>query len=320
MVLVLADASTQTVYGSENAPKRRLRGKDNCRRTCTWVSQTITTPRITTWLYSRLGRLNAYTLKSDRREQQIRDYYQTLYAAWGPQHWWPARTRFEVMVGAYLTQNTSWNNVEAALRRLRQARALSLVAIRNIPLARLESLIRPAGYFHQKANRLKTFVKFVDTQYAGSLDRMFAQPTAKLRAELLALNGVGPETADSILLYAGQHEVFVVDAYTRRILDRHGILPAKTDYDEIRQLFERTLSASNLSATTPLAGPVEGSSAVRPAQNSTAHEPSPMSLAKRSPAAQVYNDMHGLIVAVGKHYCLKSRPHCGGCPLEKFLP
>jgi len=235
-------------------------------------------------------------------------------------------------VGAYLTQNTSWNNVEAALKRLRDAGVLSLAAIRNVPVARLESLIRPAGYFRQKAARLKTFVNFIDQQYAGSFNRMFAQPTAKLRAELLALNGVGPETADSILLYAGQHEIFVVDAYTRRVLDRHALLPARTDYDDIRALFERALSASTNASgqlrPTHFAGaPSEVEGAVRAErsspvvpQGSLAHEPSPISLAKRSPTAQIYSDMHGLLVAVGKQYCLKSKACCESCPLQKFLP
>jgi endonuclease-3 related protein len=259
-------------------------------------------------------------LKPARREQQIRDYYRTLYAAWGPQHWWPARTRFEVIVGAYLTQNTSWNNVQSGLRRLREARALSLAAIRNMPLAGMESLIRPAGYFRQKANRLKTFVKFVDGEYAGSLNRMFVQPTAKLRAELRALNGVGPETADSILLYAGQHEVFVVDAYTRRILDRHHILPSHAGYDEIRTLFERALSVhTNARGQLSSAVRAKGNSIVLP-QRSLAHKPSPISRARRSPLAQIYNDLHGLLVAVGKQYCLKSTPRCESCPLQRFLP
>ena len=147
-------------------------------------------------------------------EEQIRAYYYTLFQVWGPQHWWPARTRFEVIVGAYLTQNTSWTNVERALRRLRSAGLLNVQAMRKVSLAKLESQIRSAGYFRQKARRLKKFVAFLDDHYGGSLARMFAQPTARLRQELLALNGVGPETADSILLYAGQHPVFVVDAYT----------------------------------------------------------------------------------------------------------
>jgi endonuclease-3 related protein len=258
-------------------------------------------------------------LRSDRREQQIRNYYRALYTAWGPQHWWPARTGFEVIVGAYLTQNTSWRNVEAALLRLRTAGALSLNAIRTIPLAELESLIRPAGYFRQKAARLKVFVDFVDRRYAGSLSRMFAQPTPKLRAELLALNGVGPETADSILLYAGQHKVFVVDAYTRRILERHGIMPGKANYEEIRTLFERALSADTNLRGQPLSG-VQGRNRAVIQALPPAHKPSPMSLVERSPLAQIYNDMHGLIVTVAKHYCFKAKAQCEGCPLQKFLP
>jgi endonuclease-3 related protein len=127
------------------------------------------------------------------KEEQIRAYYYTLFQVWGPQHWWPARTRFEVIVGAYLTRRTSWTNVERALRRLRSAGLLNLRAMREVSLAKLESQIRSAGYFRQKAQRLRTFVTFLDDQYGGSLTRMFAQPTAKLRQELLALNGVGPE-------------------------------------------------------------------------------------------------------------------------------
>ena len=245
-------------------------------------------------------------------QQHIRAHYNALYEAWGPQHWWPARSRFEVIVGAYLTQNTSWKNVEIALRRLRAAGQLSLAAIRTIPLDQLESMIRPAGYFRQKAARLKTFVAFVDQHYGGSLRRMFAQPTETLRQELLALNGVGPETADSILLYAGQHPVFVVDAYTRRIVERHGIAGRNIKYEELRELFEQAL----------------GSVAQMPAKlriknqklDFTSHSPSAMSLALRSPVAQAYNDMHGLIVAVGKQYCLKAQPRCERCPLQEFLP
>src|ERR671922_162612 len=139
-----------------------------------------------------------------RKEEQIRAYYHALLGAWGKQHWWPARSRFEVIVGAYLTQNTAWTNVEQAMRRLRAAGLLNLRGIRSVPLPELESLVRSAGYFRQKAARLKTFVAFLDQHYGGSLNRMFAQPTEKLREQLLALNGIGPETADSILLYAGQ--------------------------------------------------------------------------------------------------------------------
>ncbi len=144
-------------------------------------------------------------------------------------------------MGAYLTQNTGWTNVEKALANLRKARSLTVSGIRRSSLAELERLIRPAGYFRQKAKRLKLFVAFLDQQYQGSLTKLFAQPTKQLREELLNLHGVGPETADSILLYAGNHPVFVVDAYTRRILARHEILPEETAYDEIRELFERAL-------------------------------------------------------------------------------
>src|SRR5947209_9184487 len=188
-------------------------------------------------------------------EEQIRQYYSALYAAWGPQHWWPAETRFEVILGAYLTQNTAWTNVERALTNLRAAHLMSVEGIRSVNLRRLQRLIRPSGYFRQKAARLKTFVAFLDQRYGGSLDQLFLQPTATLREELLGLNGVGPETADSILLYAGNHPVFVVDAYTRRILDRHGILPATAPYEEIRQLFQRALAADvqRASATSAVA-------------------------------------------------------------------
>jgi len=176
-----------------------------------------------------------------KKEKQIQQYYYALYRAWGGQHWWPAEIRIEVIVGAYLTQNTAWTNVELALANLRRANLLSIEGIRDVGPARLERLIRPSGYFRQKASRLKTFVTFLDKTYGGSLDQLFAQPTDKLREELLALNGVGPETADSILLYAGNHPVFVVDTYTRRILGRHRILPEKTDYEDIRKLFQDAL-------------------------------------------------------------------------------
>jgi endonuclease III related protein len=258
--------------------------------------------------------------KEKRRNEndgEIRQYYRAISVAWGTQHWWPAETRFEVIVGAYLTQNTAWTNVKLALTNLRGAQVLSVERIRELPLRRLERLIRPSGYFRQKARRLKTFVSYLDDNYTGSLDRLFAQPTEKLRDELLGLNGVGPETADSILLYAGNHPVFVVDAYTRRILDRHGILPEKTKYEDIRELFQRALA--------PVADEQENMQANAVAQHSsgvrgTAHPPSPMSAAARTAVAQVYNEMHGLIVGVGKHHCRKSQPRCDGCPLQRFLP
>jgi endonuclease-3 related protein len=195
-----------------------------------------------------------------------------------------------------------------AMRKLRSARVLSVAGVRNISTRNLEQLIRSSGYFRQKAMRLKTFVKLLDRRYGGSLSRMFAQPTADLRQELLSLNGVGPETADSILLYAGQHATFVVDAYTRRIATRHGIAPENTTYEELRLLFERALmGVAELPTATISSGGAH-------------HPPSRMSMAKRSPLAQAFNEMHGLIVSANKSYCLKSNPKCDECPLKDLLP
>lgn len=193
------------------------------------------------------------------------------------------------------------------MANLRRARCLSVSAMRGAPLAELETLVRPSGYFRQKARNLKTFLAFLDLQYSGSLSRMFAQPTAKLRTELLELNGVGPETADSILLYAGNHPVFVVDAYTRRVLLRHGIIGKKTTYEGIRAMIEQAISSSeaeSLVIKNPVSDP--------------RHPVSRMSRAARSELAQHYNEFHALIVRAGNHYC-RSTAKCEGCPLQKFL-
>src|ERR1700736_3271560 len=228
---------------------------------------------------------------SETKHEAIRAYYHTLFSAWGRQHWWPAQSCFEVIVGAYLTQNTSWANVEKALGNLRKAHLLTTSGIRRTPQPKLEQLIRPAGYFRQKAQRLKTFVSFLDERYGGSFKRMFAQPTAKLRDELLAVSGVGPETADSILLYAGNHPVFVVDAYTRRIFDRHGLLTEKSDYEDIRLLFQ--------SALAPILDEEEQQlwdrlPTLRAGIGGSSHAPSPMSTSRRTALTQVYNEIHGL--------------------------
>ena len=271
----------------------------------------------------------ATTLKLSREQQQLRLYYRTLLRAWGRQHWWPARSRFEVIVGAYLTQNTAWTNVERALRGLRAAGVLSVKGIRAAPLPQLEAMIRSAGYFRQKARRLKLFVAFLDDRYGASLSRMFASPTGKLREELLALEGIGPETADSILLYAGQMPVFVVDAYTRRVLDRHGILPTNASYEHIRSLVEHALAKIAWREPGRKDGESTGPASTwdpavalgkRRRLPGAPHPRSPMSVAERPPLAQVYNEMHALIVSVGKHYCLKSGPRCEACPLRQFLP
>jgi endonuclease III related protein len=268
----------------------------------------------------RPGTLNSeglLTLLADTKKHAVRTYYHALFHAWGPQHWWPAQSRFEVIVGAYLTQNTAWTNVEKALANLRSARLLSVSGIRRASLVELEPLIRPAGYFRQKAKRLKMFVEFLDEHYEGSLTKLLSRPTEMLREELLSLHGIGPETADSILLYAGNHPVFVVDAYTRRILARHEILPETTAYDEIRELFERALAPA---ADSVVAFRETGNKLLAAGLRGAAHPPSAMSTAKRTALAQVYNEMHGLIVGVGKSYCKKGEPSCKECPLSAFLP
>lgn len=207
-------------------------------------------------------------------------YYQTLFDHLGPQNWWPARTPFEVIVGAILTQNTSWTNVERAIANLRRERLLAPLALERVSTARLAALIRSSGYFRQKAKRLKAFVRFLRAEYSGSLTRMFRTPTLALREKLLAVHGIGPETADSILLYAGHKDVFVVDAYTKRIFSRHGFVPEDVPYEELRSLIESAL---------------------------------PRDVSR-------YNEFHALLVQVGKNWCRPREPRCAGCPLHSFLP
>ncbi len=209
----------------------------------------------------------------------LQQFYAALYEALGPQHWWPARTRFEVIVGAILTQSTAWVNVEQAITNLRRARLLTPRALEGVPLARLARLIRPSGYFRQKAKKLKEFVRFLRKNFSGSLNPMFRRPTGELREMLLGVHGIGPETADSILLYAGGHPLFVVDAYTKRILLRHGLTNQKASYEEIRQVFERNLP--------------------------------------RDP--KLYNEYHALLVQVGKNWCRPRVALCDQCPLGPFL-
>lgn len=207
-------------------------------------------------------------------------YYDAMLTALGPLNWWPAKTPFEVIVGAILTQNAAWVNVEKAIVNLRREKMLTVSAIERVPQARLARLIRSSGYFRQKAKKLKAFVKFLRKEYGGSLARMFRTPTPELREKLLAVHGIGPETADSILLYAGKHSVFVVDAYTRRILERHGHISEKTPYEEIRSFFEGNIARD----------------------------------------VQLYNEYHAQIVNVGKNWCRPKDPLCHACPLGSFLP
>lgn len=207
-------------------------------------------------------------------------YYESLFNALGPQNWWPARSPFEVIVGAILTQNTSWANVERAISNLRRERLLTRKALERAPFARLALLIRCSGYFRQKTKKLKAFVRFLRFEYSGSLARMFETPTAELRKKLLAVHGIGPETADSILLYAGKKDVFVVDAYTKRILSRHGFVSENVPYEELRSLIESAL---------------------------------PRDVSR-------YNEFHALLVMVGKNWCRPRDPRCDQCPLHSLLP
>ena len=252
----------------------------------------------------------------------------------GAQHWWPAGSAFEVVVGAYLTQNTAWTNVERAMANLRSAGVLSIAGIREKPVEELERLIRPAGYFRQKATRLKRFVEHLDARHRGSLDAMFAVPLSELRQELLGLNGIGPETADSILLYAASKEVFVVDAYTRRIWQRHGLARAGTEYEEIRAGVERALAEEDSTPHLPTegqCGPPVAQAFLDPTSRLLAdprsrppmisiHPPSAASAMPRSELSRRYNECHALLVQVGKHFCLKAAPRCGLCPLRALLP
>jgi endonuclease-3 related protein len=230
-----------------------------------------------------LVRQNAWTTAhpgDTAGQPPLRAYYDALFAAYGPQNWWPGRTRFEVIVGAILTQNTSWTNAAKAITNLRREKLLTLSGMETVSGARLASLIRSSGYFRQKAKKLKAFVRFVRAEYNGSLNRMFRVPTSVLRNQLLAVHGIGPETADCILLYAGKHPVFVVDAYTRRILERHGVIHPKSSYEEIRQSFERSLG----------------------------------------PDGRLYNEFHALIVHAGKTHCVAGHPRCDECALKPLLP
>lgn len=210
----------------------------------------------------------------------LRSYFARLLQELGPQAWWPARTRLEVVLGAVLTQNTSWLNAARALKRLRQAGRLSLSGLRSTDQSELESLIRPAGFFRQKARAIRNFLDYLHGTHQGSLARLFARPGEELRRDLLGLKGFGPETVDAILVYAGHHPYFVADAYTRRILARHDLVPPDADYAEVQAFLHQHLAAD--------------------------------------PA--LFNEYHALLVEVGKRYCKRHAPQCEGCPLEEFLP
>jgi endonuclease-3 related protein len=207
-------------------------------------------------------------------------YYSVLRARFGPQQWWPARTRLEVILGAILTQNTTWHNATLALRNLRKSRLLSWQALRHAYLSGLEACVRPSGFYRQKARTIRDFVDWLSREHAGSLVRLFSLSTDELRRRLLDLRGLGPETADAIILYAARRPLFVADAYTRRVLARHGFVSDAADYDQTQEFLH-------------------------------AHLP---------PDTSLFNEFHALLVAVGKKHCKPQSPRCAGCPLEEFLP
>lgn len=216
--------------------------------------------------------------RPDRKD--LLDLFHRLLKHFGQRHWWPADTPFEMAIGAILTQNTAWTNVEKAIINLRTAEALDPVPITGLKPSELERLIYPAGFFRQKSLRLQLFSQHLLDQHNGKLEQLLAQPLDTARQELLAQKGIGPETADSILLYAGQHPSFVIDAYTRRLLERLDWLPGQGQYEEMRQLFMRLLPAD----------------------------------------APLYNEFHALIVALCKDLCRKRNPRCDACPLLDLCP
>jgi endonuclease III related protein len=209
----------------------------------------------------------------------LRRFYTTLLKSFGPQGWWPARTRWEVVCGAILTQNTTWRNAALALANLRRAGRLAWRSMRRTSRPEIERLIRPAGFFRQKARTLRSFIDWLEEAHGGSLGSLFRTDSERTRAQLLALKGIGPETADAILLYAGQKPSFVADAYTRRILSRHKLLPISADYASARQFLHM-------------------------------HMP---------PDASLFNEFHALLVEAGKRFCHRTAADCDACPLGVFL-
>jgi endonuclease-3 related protein len=197
--------------------------------------------------------------------QLLTELYEALRSHFGHRNWWPAQTSFEVCVGAVLTQNTAWKNVAKAIENLKAASSLDPFTIHELSHEQLATLIRPAGYFNVKAVRLKNFIAHLVERHAGDLEAFLSLPVWTLRTELLSIKGVGKETADSIILYAGHQPIFVVDAYTKRVLERHGIIRAGADYDEAQAIFQSALPRD----------------------------------------AALYNDFHAQFVAVGHHYCKK---------------
>lgn len=210
----------------------------------------------------------------------LRRYFDHLYEDLGPQQWWPAKTQLEVVLGAILTQNTRWKNVEMALQSLRARNWLQFSSLRKLKHIELATAIRSAGFFRQKAATIQNFLSFLDLNYNSSLKKMLKQSTYFLREQLMQIRGFGPETVDTILLYGGQRPIFIVDTYTRRILERHDLISPRLPYDEIQALFHRSLDSN----------------------------------------PSLFNEYHALLVKVGKTYCKKTNPDCNHCPLKTYLP
>jgi endonuclease-3 related protein len=215
----------------------------------------------------------------------LRRAYKLMRARTGHQHWWPGETPFEICVGAILTQNTAWTNVERAIANLKTARVLEAAEMFALPEAKLAELIRPAGYFNVKARRLRSFLRVLVGEFSGDLKKLFAGETSVVRERLLAVNGIGPETADSMLLYAGGHGSFVIDAYTKRIFQRHGWCGAEVKYDKLKSLCESALNQKTGVARL-----------------------------------DYWQDYHAQLVMVGKHHCRTREPRCDECPLKRLLP
>ena len=215
----------------------------------------------------------------------MRSAYQLMREYFGHLHWWPGETPFEVCVGAILTQNTSWSNVERAIANLKAAGVLEPKKLFALPESKLARLVRPAGYFNVKARRLRAFLSVLVEEFDGDLSRLFAGKTIVVRERLLAIHGIGPETADSLLLYAGRHHSFVIDAYTKRIFQRHGWCGKGADYDELKARCESVLDRKSLCARLDF-----------------------------------WQDYHAQLVMVGKHFCRPRQPRCGECPLKPLLP
>ncbi|NPA39867.1 MAG: endonuclease III domain-containing protein [Thermodesulfobacteria bacterium] len=208
----------------------------------------------------------------------LMEVFEKLYQHFGPQNWWPAETPFEVCVGAILTQNASWKNVEKAINNLKQKDLLDPFKLYELPINALAELIRPCGFYNLKAKRLKNFLKVLVEEFNGDLEKLFALGLEKAREKLLRIKGLGKETVDSMLLYAGNFPIFVVDAYTYRIFFRHGLIPEEVTYDEIQELFMNNL------------------------------EPDP----------KLFNEYHALLVKCGKTYCKRKEPLCEKCPLKEL--